>query len=144
MTFGGEQQVGEPAEHMWPDRLTLIGAGHNRDVGVYAEVIRPEPHQALDEANVCRDGGVIVRLGLAEKVLPHGRFGLGDRRRGGRRLCFHRLRHFGIRILHRCVFGDEFRGLLSCCHLTSRRESLLGQARGIELERDTISGAAAQ
>jgi hypothetical protein len=91
---------------MWPDRLALIGASHDRIVGVDAEVVRPEPYQALDEANVCRDGGLVVNLGLAEKVLSHRCFWLRVRRSGGGRFGFGGLLHPG-----RCIVHDELRGL---------------------------------
>jgi hypothetical protein len=145
MTFGGEQHVGEPAEHMRPDCLALIGAGHYCVVSADAEMIRPEPNQALDEADVCRDGGVVMSLCLAEKVLSRWIFGLRRRRSDDRLLRFCGVRHRGIidrGISRRCIVGDELRGPLFCSRLTSRREPLTRQARGIELENDTTGGAA--
>ncbi len=143
MALGGEQQVGEFAEHVRPDRFSLIGTGHDGGVGIDAEVIRPEPHQALDQADVRRDRGIVVHFGLAEEVLAHWRFGFG----GGRRLGFCGLLHpgsFARGILPRRSFGDDFHGLLLCRLLTSRLEPLSGYARGVELEGNTIGDPAAQ
>ena len=131
MTLGGQQQVGELPKHMRPDRLELVGPGHHGGIGVDAEVVRPEPHQALDEADVSRDGGIVVRLGFAEKVLAHRGFGLG-----GRRLRLNRWLH----LLRRCIFGDNLlRSLLTLC-----LEASFSLPRSVELEGDTIGGAAAQ
>src|SRR5262249_60403783 len=50
MGLDREQHVGEPAEHMRPDRLALEGAGDCPHlVGRDAEMVRPEPYQPLDE-----------------------------------------------------------------------------------------------
>ncbi len=53
MAFGGQQKIGEAAEHMRADRLALIGAGHGNDlVGGDTKMVRPEPHQPFDKADI--------------------------------------------------------------------------------------------
>ena len=65
MGFDGDQHVGETPEHMGADRLALIGAGR-RDVviGRNAEVVRPEPYQPLDEADIGIDRRLVARRGF--------------------------------------------------------------------------------
>ena len=61
MAFDGDQHVGEAAEHVRADRLALVGADHGDIlVGRDAEMVGPEPHQALDETNVGADGGLVA------------------------------------------------------------------------------------
>ena len=70
MAFDRLQQIGEAAEHMRTDRLALIGAGHADDlVGGNAEMVRPEPHQPLDKADIGIGGGVEARFGLVQEEL---------------------------------------------------------------------------
>ncbi len=139
MALGGLQQVDETSEHMGADRLALVAAGHHGVVGIDAEMVRPEPHQALDEADLGGDGGVEMRLGLGEEdLLRHGlgRRGRGLRSRGldglGRHLglCLHRPGHAG--------FGRRALGLL----LAQPRDARLGSALGEELEGGAIGSAA--
>ncbi|MGB6445963.1 MAG: hypothetical protein WBF47_12405 [Xanthobacteraceae bacterium] len=70
MAFDRKQQVGEAAKHMRADRLTFEGAGHADDlVGGDAKVVRPEPHQPLDKADIGRGRGTETGFGLAEQEL---------------------------------------------------------------------------
>ena len=58
MALGGQQQVGEPAEHVGADRLAFIGAGHAADlVGRDAEMVGPEPDQPLDKSDLGAERG---------------------------------------------------------------------------------------
>ena len=62
--------------HVRADRLALVGAGHaHRDVGRDAEVVRPEPHQPLDEPDLRRERRIEARLHLALEDLLRHRFG---------------------------------------------------------------------
>ena len=65
MAFDRSQQIGEAAEHMRADRLALIGAGHAHDfVGGNAEMVRPEPDQPFDKADIGIGRGVEAQLSL--------------------------------------------------------------------------------
>jgi hypothetical protein len=77
MGFGRQQHVAETAEHMGADRLALIGAAdrpHTALVSRHAEMVRPEPDQPLDKADLGTDRGVKASFGLVEiKLLRHAR-----------------------------------------------------------------------
>ncbi len=65
MAFDRLQQIGEAAEHMGANRLALIRARHPNDlVGGNAEMVRPEPHQPLDKADLGAGSGIEARLRL--------------------------------------------------------------------------------
>ncbi len=65
MAFDRGQQVGKASEHVRTDRFALIGAGHREDAADRdTKMVRPEPDQALDEADVGADGGVEAHLGF--------------------------------------------------------------------------------
>jgi hypothetical protein len=86
------QQIGEAAEHMRSNRLALVGAAHRTHralVGGDAEMVRPEPYQPLDEAEVGTERGVDARLSLLEiDLLRESRQRGGLAGRNG--LCRHR------------------------------------------------------
>jgi hypothetical protein len=70
MALGGEKHVPKPAEHVRPDCLTLVGAGHAADlVGGDAEMIRPEPDEPLDETNIGVERGIDAGVDLLEVEL---------------------------------------------------------------------------
>src|ERR1043166_8129026 len=70
MALGGEQHLAEASEDVWPYRLAFVAGRHVVDeVDRDAEVVRPEPHQPLDEADVGLERAVEPRLDLLEKVL---------------------------------------------------------------------------
>ena len=62
MRLDRDQHVGKPAQDVRADRLAFERAGkraHERAlVGGNAEMVRPEPHQPLDEADLGAEGGV--------------------------------------------------------------------------------------
>ncbi len=70
---------------MGADRLALVGAAdraHMALVGRDAEMVRPEPDQPLDEADLGGERGIDARLGLVEIESAAGcRTGLRPRRR---------------------------------------------------------------
>ena len=106
MTFHRKQHVAEAAQHMRADRFALVTAGHDRGVGVDAEMVRPEPHQALDQAELGVDRSIEPRLGLFAKQLSRQRHRLGLSGGGRCRigLCLHG--GFAGRIRHRDLRGD--------------------------------------
>ena len=125
MGFGGEQHVGEAAEHMRPDRLALIGAGETRHlVGRHAEMVGPEPHQPFGKADLGAERRGKARLGFAADDVAHhigffrfGRRGLGrglGRRHGvWIRAAHGALAFFGLALgddLPGPPFGAEFEG----------------------------------
>src|SRR5262249_38638047 len=64
-----EQHVAETAEHMRADRLALVGAADLTHVALvrrHTEMVRPEPHQSLDEADLGAERGGEPRFGLVE------------------------------------------------------------------------------
>src|SRR5258708_7722911 len=157
MTLGGNQKVDELAEHVRPDRLALVSTGLHGIVGVDAEMVRPEPYQALGKTDLGPYGAVVVGLGLAEEILHHGSFGLRLRRR---RLC---LRGFCLGtlgvcgffhpgvfthwVLHRRIISGELRGFLPCgflCGLLALGLQLLLRCTlGNEVRRHAACGTAA-
>jgi hypothetical protein len=90
VALGRQQHVGKAAEHVWADRLALIGAGHHRRIEADAEMVRPEPHQPLDQSDFGVERGVKTRPCFLEKDLARQRHRLwlgrlvltGNRRRG--------------------------------------------------------------
>src|SRR5260370_33771256 len=61
MALDREQHVGEAAQQMRANRLALIGAAqraHAALVGGDAEMVRPEPHQPLDQTELGAERGV--------------------------------------------------------------------------------------
>ena len=71
MALGGQQQIGEAAEHVRTDGLALIGAGHAPDlVGRDAEMIGPEPNQPLDKSDLGAERGLDANLRLFEIDRP--------------------------------------------------------------------------
>src|ERR1043166_9964809 len=84
MARGGEQHVGEASEDVRPYRLAFVPGRHVVDsVGRDAEVVRPEPHQTFDKADVSLEPGVEPRLDLLEEVLS---LAIGRALRGERRV----------------------------------------------------------
>src|SRR5258706_477359 len=84
MALDRKQHVGEAAEHVRADRLALISAGHGRNlVGRDAEMIRPKPHQPLDETDVGGKRG--DRAGTRTKTKTMQRQGGFVRMRGHRK-----------------------------------------------------------
>src|ERR1043166_7405552 len=84
MARGGEQHVGEASEDVRPYRLAFVPGRHVVDsVGRDAEVVRPEPHQPFDKADVSLEPGVEPRLDLLEEVLS---LAIGRALRGERRV----------------------------------------------------------
>ena len=81
MAFDREQHVAEAAERMGADRFALVGAAnlaHVALVGRHAEMVRPEPHQPLPEADLGAERRVDARLGLAQiDLLRRARIGIG-------------------------------------------------------------------
>ena len=135
---------------MRADRLALIGTGLHGIIGVDAKMVRPEPHQALGEADFRPDAGIVMRLGLAKEILLHRRFGLRGGLGGGRfgvaRFSLRRLLHRGVfhrGILRRRICCGEFRGLLFRRGLPPRLKLLLGGALGNEVGRHAARRAAA-
>src|ERR1700722_14212575 len=164
MAFGGGQKVDELAEHMRADRLALVSAGLHGIVGVDAEMVRPEPYQSLGKAEFGAYGAVVVRLGLAEEILPHRSFRL----RLGCRLCLRRfcfgtpcgcfgvcgLFHpggFASRAQHHRIIGGELRSFLLCgflcrllcCLLALVLQLLLCRSFGNEVRRHAARRSAA-
>ncbi len=84
MALGGEQHVLETAQHMGTDRFALVAAGHHRGVGVDAKMVRPEPHQALDQANFGVDRGLEAGPSFVAEELPRQRHSFGLRGNGRR------------------------------------------------------------
>ena len=70
MALGCLQQIRETTKHMRANSFALIGAHHG---GVFsgrnAEVVGPEPHQPLDQADLGARSGVKTRFGLAQNDL---------------------------------------------------------------------------
>ncbi len=136
MGFGGQQHVAEAAEHVRADDLAFIGAANLAHVALvrrHAEMVRPEPDEPLEEADLGAERGLDARLGFREINL---------------------LRHPGTRIAH-WHWRRRRRGLI--VHLrqgsaAARRGGLLRGAFGLarrplrllEGECDAGGGAARQ
>src|SRR5262249_22722043 len=85
MALGGEQHVGIAPEDVRPDRFALIAAGHVRHLFPrHAEMVRPEPDQALRKADFGIERGIEPGSDLLEEDLPLDGRGLGELRRSGR------------------------------------------------------------
>ncbi len=70
MAFDRQQHVGKAAEHMRPDRFALVSARHRQNlVGRNAEMVRPEPDQPLDKAELSFERGVEPRFGFLQENL---------------------------------------------------------------------------
>ncbi len=102
MRLNGEQHVGKASKHMWTDRLALIGAGdlrHHRALGGRdAEMVRPEPDQALREADLGPGSGACARRRLGKEDLLRDAGTLLGRRRPGICLCVRARPHVGIHV----------------------------------------------
>ena len=104
MAFDSGEHVGKTPEHMGADRLALVGAGRgNVLVGRNAEVVRPEPDQPFDKADLGVDGRFVAgrRLVLKDQ--------LRQRRLGRPRRC--RRRHIARHHRRALRFGLFFSAL---------------------------------
>jgi hypothetical protein len=134
VALSGEQHVFETSEHMRADRFALIAPGHDGGVGVDAEMVRPEPHQALDQTNLGIDRHIEARPGFVAEELPRQRHGLGLRGDG---------RCVGLGLHRRVAAGVRHR------HLRGGRAAQLFAlvvrcTLGIELEDRPIGRRAAR
>ena len=119
MAFNRLQQIGKAAEHMGTDRFPLIRPGHcNNLVGGNAEMIRPEPNQPLDKADLGIGGGVESRFCLVQQKLL--------RQRRLSRLLRRGTRATGIGHARRCVASG-------CLILRALGQYLLGAALGLKV-----------
>ncbi len=121
------QHVAEPAEHVRSDRFAFEGAAdrpYPALVGRHAEMVRPEPDEALGETDISGKRRVDARPRVTEiKLLRDGGTGVWPRR-GWRRWRARLLgwRHAHLRVgLRRCAAGILPSPL---------RDPLLGLARG--------------
>jgi hypothetical protein len=134
VALGGEQHVLKTAQHMGTDRFALIAAGHDRGVGVDAEMVRPEPHQPLDQANLGIDRRIEAGPGLVAEELARQRHGFRLRGNGRRiRLGLHCRLSAGVQ--HR-----DFRG--GCAALLFAL--VVGCTLGVKLEDRPIGRSAAR
>ena len=122
-----EQHVDIAPEDVRPDCLAFIAARHvGHLVRGHAEMVRPEPDEALGEADLGGQGGIELGLDLLQNDLPfYGGDLLGLRRRGRR--CRARARV----IAHLLAVGLEPLGFL----LRTLRDDLLRLPRGTRLKR---------
>ena len=121
MALDRQQHVGEAAEHMRrgsPRARSAPAIGARHLVGGDAEMVRPEPDQPLDEADLGRERGVDARLGLVEVELL--RRDADGRPLPRRPAC--RRRSLAVR----------FSAARSCCPPASRR---IWRRASLELER---------
>src|SRR5664279_5164085 len=114
MRLGRDQHVGEFSEHVRADGLALVSTAQRPGrafVGGNAEMVRPEPHQSLDQPNIGIDRNVVASLGLGEIDLlrdwNHFAFGTLPRARRRSGIWRHRLRA----VLHLLRFLFCARGL---------------------------------
>src|SRR5215471_9488244 len=153
MALRGNQELDELAKHVRADRLALVSTGLYGIIGVDAEMVRPEPYQALGKAHLRAYGAIVVRLGLTEEILQHRSFGLRGRRLG---FCLGTLAicglfHagvFALRVLHHRIISSELSGFLPsgflCGLLASGFQLLLCRTFGNEVRRHAACGTAAR
>ena len=130
MALDRQQQIGKAAEHVGPDRFPLERAGHLHDlVRRDAEMVRPEPHQPLDEADIGTQRRVEARFGFVLKEL------LRQRRR--RRLS--RFRYWRWRLLV-CGIVRKRRGAWLARRLAAIEEAcgILGFSLFLHTKRELL------
>src|SRR5262249_9844238 len=91
--FGGEQHVAEAAEHVRADDLAFVGAANLAHIALVrrdAEMVRPEPDEPLEKADLGAERGIDTRLGFREiNLLREAGARIALWRGGGRGVSLH-------------------------------------------------------